>query len=476
MNIFLFHRDLRLIDNTSLIHQLKDNKTIIPIFIFPPEQINPRKNKYFSHNSVQFMIESLHELSDDIKNKSGKMYFFKGDTMTVLKDLNKIESINSIGFNLDYTPYAKKRDKEIIDWCNDNNIKCYTKEDYALYDMINNPQTNKADNTPYLVFTPFYNHCINNLTVRPVDKYNSFHFTKISKLEDSKYYINEKSIDDFYQDNPSINVHGGRKNGLKILNQLDKFKDYEKKRDILTYNTTFLSAHNKFSTISIREEYHKMASLLGKKSGLIRELHWRDFYLNVVHNFPHILQGQIKGKNKSLKPEYDKLKWSYNKKLFQKWCDGQTGFPVVDAAMIQLNTIGYMHNRMRMVTSSFLTKTLHISWLMGEQYFANKLIDYEPTMNNQGWQWSTGNGADPQPYFRIFNPWTQAIKYDPDCEYIKKWIPELKNVSNKDILDWGNPDVHNKWIKSGVKYYSPVVEYDKERVKTLSIYKKALKH
>jgi deoxyribodipyrimidine photo-lyase len=193
MNIFLFHRDLRLFDNTSLIYQLKENKTIIPIFIFPPEQINPSKNKYFSHNSVQFMIESLHELSDDIKERSGKMYFFKGDNMTVLKELNKLESIKSIGFNLDYTPYAKERDKEIIDWCNDNNIKCYTKEDYALYDIINNQQTNKADGTPYLVFTPFYNHCINNLTVRPVDKYNNFHFIKISKLEDSKYHISEKN-------------------------------------------------------------------------------------------------------------------------------------------------------------------------------------------------------------------------------------------------------------------------------------------
>lgn len=476
MNIFLFHRDLRLIDNTSLIFQLKDSKeSVIPIFIFPPEQINPKKNKYFSHNSVQFMIESLHELSDDIKDKSGKMYFFKGDNMTVLKELHKLETIKSIGFNLDYTPYARTRDAEIIKWCNDNNIKCYNKEDYILYDIINNNQTKKADETPYLVFTPFYNHCMANLTVRPVDKFNNYKFKKPSNIENSKYYIPEKDIDDFYKDNPNINVNGGRKNGLKILNHLDDFKTYEKKRDILIYKTTFLSAHNKFSTISIREEYHKMVSILGKKSGLIRELHWRDFYLNIVYNFPHILQGQIKGKNKSLKPEYDKLKWSYNKNHFQKWCDGETGFPVVDAAMRQLNTTGYMHNRMRMVTSSFLTKSIHISWLLGEQYFANKLVDYEPTMNNQGWQWSTGNGADPQPYFRIFNPWTQASKYDPDCEYIKKWLPELKDVPNQDILNWYKPDINNKWLKNGVKYFSPMVDHDEERLETLKIYKKALK-
>ena len=225
---------------------------------------------------------------------------------------------------------------------------------------------------------------------------------------------------------------------------------------MLTYKTTFLSAYNKFTPISIREVYFKMVHSLGKTSGLVRELHWRDFYLNVVYYFPHILNGQTKtGDNKSLKKEYDNLKWSYNKTLFNKWCIGQTGYPIIDAAMIQLNTTGYMHNRMRMVTSSFLTKDLHIDWTWGEQYFANKLVDYEPTMNNQGWQWSTGNGADSQPYFRIFNPYIQAKKYDPECLYIKKWCPELSNLSPKEIF----------------KLRSKIFDYELERKKSIEYFR-----
>ena len=475
MNIFLFHRDLRLVDNTTLIHQLLEVKeSVIPIFIFPPEQIDKKKNKYFSNNSVQFMIECLHELSDIIKDKGGKIYFFKGDTIKVLSELHKSNNISSIGFNIDYTPYARKRDSLIRDFCKDNNIKCYEKEDYVLYDIMDG-STLKQNGEPYLVFTPFYKYCMKNLKVREVNKFNKFKFKKVNI--DNKYLIDEKDIDDFYEENNDTPlVHGGRTNGLKILSKMDNFKNYEKCRDILTYKTTFLSAYNKFTPISIREVYFKMVSSLGKSSGLVRELHWRDFYLNVVYFFPHILNGQVKkGGNKSLKEEYDKIKWSYNKTLFNKWCLGQTGYPIIDAAMRQLNQSGFMHNRMRMVTSSFLTKDLHIDWTWGEQFFANKLVDYEPTMNNQGWQWSTGNGADPQPYFRIFNPWTQAIKYDPDCEYIKHWLPELKDVDNKDILSWDDVDIRNKWLKSGINYYHPVVEHDKERLETIKIYKKALK-
>ncbi len=491
MNIFLFHRDLRLVDNTTLIHQLKETKELTtPIFIFPPEQIDKKKNKYFSNNSVKFMIECLHELSDDIKDKGGKIYFFKGDTIKVLNEINKQIKISSIGFNIDYTPYAKFRDNQIREFCKENNIKCYEKEDYVLYDIIDGT-TLKQNGEPYLVFTPFYKFCMNNLNVRPIDKFNKFKFKKVNF--ENKYLIDEKEIDNFYEENDNVNllaplVRGGRDNGLKILSRLDNFKDYEKCRDILTYKTTFLSAYNKFTPISIREVYFKMVSSLGKSSGLVRELHWRDFYLNIVYYFPHILQGQVKGlqgqvkgKNKSLKEEYDKIKWSYNKNNFEKWCNGETGFPIIDSAMRQLNQSGYMHNRMRMVVSSFLTKDLHIDWLLGEQYFATKLVDYEPTMNNQGWQWSTGNGADPQPYFRIFNPWTQAIKYDPDCEYIKKWLPELKDVDNKDILSWDKKEVRDKWLlpanglKLKIKYFHPIVEHDEERLKTLEIYKKALK-
>ena len=169
--------------------------------------------------------------------------------------------------------------------------------------------------------------------------------------------------------------------------KIDNFKTYAKSRDFLTYKTTFLGASLHFTTCSIREVYHKMEEVLGKTSGLIRELVFRDFYMNIIHNFPRVLQGQIKGKNKSYKEEYDNINWSYNKKLFNAWAEGQTGFPVIDAAQRQMNTTGYMHNRCRMITSSFLTKDLHIDWTWGEQYFASKLVDYDPINNSQGWQW-----------------------------------------------------------------------------------------
>ena len=473
MHIFLFHRDLRINDNTALISQIQTiKKSIIPIFIFTPEQIEPSKNTYFSNNAVQFMCESLHELSDEIKKNKGKLLFFKGDTIKVLKSIHKYEPIESISFNIDYTPYAKMRDAQIIEWCDLHKILYITKEDYALFDLLEG-DTNKNDNTPYLVYTPFMKHVLGQLEVRPVNKFKSWLFGKYKDLESTKYIIEEKIIPTFYTPNDKINVHGGRSKTLQILSNLDNFKTYSKSRDLLTYKTTFLSASLHFTTCSIREVYHKIVKVLGKKSGLIRELVFRDFYMNVIHNFPHVLEGQIKSKNKSYKEKYDNIKWSYNKKVFDAWTNGETGFPIIDAAQKQLNTTGYMHNRCRMITSSFLTKDLHIDWRWGEQYFASKLVDYDPINNSQGWQWSTGNGTDAQPWFRIFNPWTQQKKWDVNCDYIKLWLPELESVKPIDIHNWFKPDVRAKY--PNVKYPEPIVDHDKERLITIDIYKNALK-
>lgn len=505
VHIFLFHRDLRLKDNTTLIHQIKTlnemslEKTnmvpvkkseksekskdisILPIFIFTPEQIDQKINNYFSNNSVQFMIESLHELSDEIKKNKGKLLFFKGDNLKVLKNIHSKIPIESIGFNIDYTPYAKKRDQEIKLWCDKKNIICFMKEDYAIYDLLEG-NTNKKDGTPYLVYTPFMKHVLNDLTVRPVDKFKSWKFQKMKDLfgsnshnliqDNLSYIINENQINNFYTPNELINVHGGRSNTLKILSNLNTFKTYIKSRDILTYKTTFLSASLHYTTCSIREVYHKMEQILGKTSGLIRELIFRDFYINIIHNFPRVLEGQINKKNKSYKEAYDKIAWSYNKKLFNAWANGTTGFPVIDAAQRQMNTTGYMHNRCRMITSSFLTKDLHIDWLWGEQYFATKLVDYDPINNSQGWQWSTGNGTDAQPWFRIFNPWTQQKTYDTNAEYIKFWIPELKDVIPNDIHNWFKSEIRAKY--PDIKYPAPIVEHDEERKETIKIYKQAL--
>jgi deoxyribodipyrimidine photo-lyase len=468
MNIFIFHRDLRLNDNTTLINMIQNENKITPIFIFNIEQINKNKNKYFSDNSVQFMIESIKELYNDIKKYNGKLYCYYGDNDKVINEIIKNNNINSIGFNYDYTPFSKKRDDNIINICNKNNIKTYIYEDYVLYDILNK-QTTKSNGEPYMVYTPFKRHCMNNLKVRKINEFNKFNnvFEK-NKNMITKYSINIKDIDKFYNYNENINSKGGRSNGLKILKNINNFKEYDKKRDILNYNTTFLGPHLHFNTISIREVYFEMKNILTLKNGLINQLHWRDFYVNITHYFPYVLNGQIKGKNKSFRNNYDNIKWINNKEYFDKWKNGTTGIPIVDAGMRQLNLTGFQHNRCRMICSSFLIKNLNIDWKKGEKYYATKLVDYDPMNNNGGWQWSSGGGTDAQPYFRIFNPWTQAKNFDKECIYIKKWIPELINVPNKDILNWDK-----KHINYDI-YYKPIVNTTETRNNTIELYKKYL--
>ena len=473
MNIFLHHRDLRIVDNTTLIHQCENenqNKNgIIPIFIFPPEQISSTINKYFSNNSVQFMIESLHELSNDIKKKDGKIYFFSGDTLKIIEEIHKKIGIKSIGWNIDYTPYSKKRDMILKNYCKKNGIIVYEKEDYLLYDILEG-DTLKKNKTPYLVYTPFKNHCMNNLKVRKINNFKNFIFKKESQLERINGHITEESIDNFYSNNPEIHVHGGRSRGLAILSNISKFRDYDKRRDYFDYSTTFLSAYNHFTVISIREVFHTMVDKLGIQSNLINELHWRDFYSNVCHYFPKILEGQIGKRNRPFQEKYENLKCENNKKWFDAWCNGETGYPIVDAAMRQMNTTGFMHNRGRMITAIFLTKSMRIDFRLGEKYFAQKLVDYSAMQNSGGHQWSSGTGTDAMPYFRTMNYITQAKKYDKDCAYIKKWIPELKDVPINDILNW--PDKCNYWIdEKKIKYYKPVLDQNIERKKMFEMYK-----
>ena len=469
VNLFLFHRDLRIVDNTTLIEQIKQEKSITPVYIFNPEQINPKKNKYFSNNSVQYMIESLNELSQEILKKGGKLYFLYGNPLEVLKKIHKKEKINSIGFNIDYTPYAIKRTETIEKWCKEKDITLYKKEDFPLYDFLNG-ETLKKDKKPYLVYTPFMKFVQSRLKVRPIDKFNSFSFKKNSSIE--KMVLKEK-LESFYTPNPNINIKGGREFALSILKKLKDYKNYNKCRNYFNYSTTKLSACLKYNTISIREVYWEILKQLGKNNGLVRELIFRDFYMNVVYYFPQTLEGQIKkGGNKSFRREFDSITWNKNSSLFQKWKDGKTGFPIVDASMRQMNQSGYMHNRGRMVVSNFLVKDLHLDWKLGEQYFAQTLEDYDPMNNNSGWQWSTGNGTDAQPYFRIFNPWTQQKDYDFECKYIKEWIPELESVPPKDIHLWFKEDIQKKY---SISYPPPIVNHDEERKKTLEIYKNGLK-
>lgn len=461
-HIFLFHRDLRIIDNTALIHQFKQinkNDTIQPIFIFTPEQIEPAKNKYFSNHSVQFMIESLVELAEDIEKLGGCLLFFYGHTLDVLKNLHLLQNISTIAYNIDYTPYATKRDNEIRNWAKQNDILCYEREDYPLFDIMDG-QTLKKNGTPFKVFTPFKNNCLTSCSIRPIDTFHSWRFDsqKCKKYIGSQYYYPNDKLHSLYTTNPHINVHGGRRAGLAILKNASNWRAYDTNRDKLTYKTTFLSAYNHFSTVSIREVYHAFRM----NDSLINELIWRDFYMNITLSFPYILDAQISRKeNMPYRLSYATIKWKNNPDYFKRWCNGHTGFPVIDAAMTQMNTTGFMHNRARMIVASFLTKDLHIDWRWGEQYFASKLVDYDAMSNSGGWQWSAGCGTDAQPWFRIFNPWAQSENFDPECEYIKKWIPVLKPVPSRDIHKWY--DKSGEYIQKGIQYIHPIVQHDIQR-------------
>ena len=464
MNIFIFHRDLRLQDSTSLIAQIKEFGNVVPIFILTPEQIG-KSTDFYNSNSIQFMCESLNDLSKNINKKNGKMYFFKGDNIKVLESIHKNNPINSISFNIDYTPYARKRDLDIKTFCDSHNINCIMKEDYLLYDLLNG-QTNKADGTEYSVFTPFKNHCMKNLKVRKPDTFKTFKFKKVKELEDNNYYVDEKHLDTMYTFNEHLVVNGGRNNAKKILKNIKEWKDYNKCRDFFTYKTTHLSAHNHFTTISIRELYWTILEKLGKDNNIISELHWRDFFSNMVYHNQHMLRNQIsKNKNKTFKEKYNHINWKYNKDLQKRWEDGNLGIPMVDACMRELNKTGYMFGRGRMIVSSYLTKNLLHSWHEGDKYFARKLVDYSPMMNVGNWCWQIG-GVDSQQFLRIFNPYIQSKKFDSECKYIKKWIPELENVPPKDIHNW--PETCNLHIKNGCTYIAPASDYAKSRIEGLN--------
>ncbi|MBW3019977.1 DNA photolyase family protein, partial [Candidatus Woesearchaeota archaeon] len=410
LSLFIFHRDLRLDDNTSLIEALKNSEKVIPCFIFDERQVN--KNPYKSNNCLQFMLNSLKDLNDELKKKKSKLYIFHGLTEDVVDKIIKDKKIDAIYSNKDYTPFARKRDETIKKICEKNSI-----DFVQLDDALINPPGSvlKDDGTPYTVYTPFLRKARQIDVKKPVKNNLSNYYTqKISNEESSKIFDKILTVN-----NKNILLNGGIKEAKELLKKSKSLDYYDNNRNFprLDY-TSHLSSHNKFGTISIREIYSSFKDNF--QEVLINELYWRDFFTHIIYHFPNVLDGAFKNK-------YNKIKWDNDKKLFQKWCEGKTGFPIVDAGMRELNTTGYMHNRVRMIVASFLVKDLHINWQWGEKYFAQNLIDYDPAVNNGNWQWAASTGCDAQPYFRIFNPWSQQEKFDRDCEYIKKWVPELKD-------------------------------------------------
>jgi deoxyribodipyrimidine photo-lyase len=401
------------------------------------------------------MIESLDDLQSNIHKQRGNLNTFYGENDTVIKKLINKWKIEAVYFNADITPYAKKRDQSIVKLCEKMKVECVTGQDYYLYEP-NAVVTGAGDY--YTKFTPYYNKVLHIKVDGP--KYpRQFHFTDV---DDSNITITDAYLK-FTEPNQDILVNGGRENGLKIVNDIGNFKSYGKTRNELDTQTTHLSAYLKFGNISVRETYEKMKSKLGLNSDLLRQIIWREFYAQLLYHNPQVLGNPLKEK-------YDKIKWDKNTKHLNAWKAGMTGFPIVDAGMREMNATGYMHNRARLITASFLIKTLLITWEDGEKYFSQHLTDYDPASNNGNWQWVASTGADSQPYFRIFNPWSQSEKYDTDAEYIKKWIPELQSVPAKAIHNW-----NNEWEKyAEVKYPKPIVDYEKQRKLALDMYKKVV--
>jgi deoxyribodipyrimidine photo-lyase len=452
--LFIFHRDLRVIDNRALYLANTKCKNIYAIFIFTPEQVG-NTNKYKSNNAIQFMIESLVDLDKEIKGMStGKLHCFYGKSEKILPACITHLKIDYVCFNVDYSPYAKIRDEQVLRLCDQMKVPCEYAHDYCLH--IPGSIVSSAG-SPYQKFTPYYHASLKQKVDNPLPK-KDISFSKTTK-KFAPIITLEKAFEEFMSSskNENMAVKGGRGNALLVLRDaLRNQKHYSSTHNNLSTNTTMLSAYIKFGCLSIREVYKAFHG----NTDLIRQLIWRDFYMNILYCFPYVLE-------KSMKPKYQKIKWHTNAKWFHAWTTGTTGFPIVDAGMRELNQTGYMHNRARLITSSFLVKLLLINWKEGERYFAKKLIDYDPASNNGNWQWISGGGADSQPYFRIFNPWLQTKEYDPECNYIKKWIPELENVPVKDILQWDV--IHNHYNKV-TTYHKPIVDYNTQKEKALQMY------
>lgn len=445
--LFIFRRDLRLQDNTGLIYALKNANEVICAFIFTPEQID--HNSYRSDFCLQFMLESLADLEEELEKKGGKLFYFFDKPEKIVEICIKQLGIDLVVVNRDYTPYSIHRDELIEKVCKDKNAAFKSFDDLLLHapeDLLKN------NGEPYSIFTPFYRNALKLPVPQPVqNRYNNYSKNPINFAEGSSLF--NKILPDRHNAQ-----RGGRKEALKILAKLSHFSQYDIERDYPSKDaTTHLSPHLKFTTVSAREVYSEIEKALGSFNALARSLYWRDFFSSIALYFPHVFKSAFHRK-------FDMLTWENNPTYFRNWCEGSTGFPIVDAGMRELNQTGYMHNRVRMIVASFLVKDLHINWQKGEKYFAQHLIDYDPAVNNGNWQWAASTGCDAQPYFRIFNPWAQQIKFDPECKYIKKWILELAHLDPKVIHNWFKQD-------KGSEYPLPIVDHAVEAKKALAFYK-----
>ena len=470
--VFIFRRDMRMKDNTAFIKCIdyckKNDLTLLPMFNITPVQIIEKNNEYFSHRSVQFLDDSLADLQSQLKNKyKAKLHLIFGEIDDILHDISKKYKINCVFYNKDLTPFARKRDEDLNNLCEANDIETFGFEDYTVYPV--NSITSGSGGY-YKVFTPFYNKAKEIKINKPVNEPN----VNINIVSDSFKNI-KKDLKEFYDATNNLIFKGGRIEGLKRLKLITekKYDDYKDERDYPALQaTTNLSAYIKYGCVSIREVADTLVTTYNKNNEILRQIIFRDFYYNCVYNHPEMLDKQINKRsyNKDFDSKFDGFPWSNNKEMLEKWVSGTTGYPLVDAGMRELNNSGYCHNRSRLVTSSFLIKHLNIDWRIGEKIYSKLLCDYDVINNRNGWTAQT-SGPSALAYFRIINPYMQAKKYDKDCVYIKKWIPELRDIPSKDILNW-----ETKYKNyPNCTYPKACVDHKTERENVLKRFKEHLK-
>lgn len=429
ISIFWFRRDLRLDDNAALYHALHLGKPVLPIFIFDEIILSKLENKH--DKRVDFIQRTLTELKSELKKLGSDLLVFHGTPFRVYEKLTSEYEVKSVFTNHDYEPYAQERDAEIAALLNEKGASFQTFKDQCIFEK---DEVLKDDGKPYTVYTPYSKKC--------KAKLNAFY---LKSYPTEKYFSNflKFQADSF----PSLEEMGFEKTDVSIPSadfELSIIKNYHNTRDIPSLQgTSRLSVHLRFGTISIR----KLAKLaLETNEKFLNELIWRDFYMMILWHFPHVVGG-------AFRPAYDKIEWEHNEQHFEAWCKGETGYAIVDAGMRELNETGFMHNRVRMIVASFLTKHLLLDWRWGEAYFAEKLLDFELSSNNGGWQWASGSGCDAAPYFRVFNPYLQTEKFDPELKYIQKWVPEFQELT----------------------YPQPIVDHKFARQRAIDRYQKALK-
>lgn len=421
--VFWFRRDLRLTDNAGLFHALKKENNVIPVFIFDTcilDKLEDTKDR-----RVDFIHQCISELKNDLEKLGSSLLVLHGDPVEIYSKM----SPKAVYCNHDYEPYAIQRDNKIRDQLAARKIEFHSFKDQVIFEK---DEVVKEDGTPYTVFTPYSKKWkleLNNfyLSSYPTEKYFA-HLIKLPPLQ--LLSLSELGFQKTEVDIPKKTIR------VKIIESYHLTRDYP-----ALQGTSRLSVHLRFGTVSIR----KLASLAREKNETwLNELIWRDFYQMILWHFPDV--------EKSFKPQYDSIEWRNDEKEFTAWCDGLTGYPIVDAGMRELNATGYMHNRVRMIVASFLTKHLLVDWRWGEAYFAKKLLDFDLAANNGGWQWAAGCGCDAAPYFRVFNPELQTEKFDSELKYVKAWVPELGTD----------------------QYPRPIVDHALARTRVLAAYKIAI--